>query len=429
MGEKWKFKLFEYVPKKYHHQFEEARRKTNISRMQALSIYIIGIQVILNIVNALKPSDNKSSNINSYIMLSMVMLAIGILYCILLTLVKKEKINGRWIKWFLSESLLYIYVVIQMIFCTLNIISTGGVNSYIIAILIVGLFPVIPPVQSIVTIVLTLGYLFIASFATKGVSTTWDSILLTDTWANLIIITGITICISVFIYNMYVSNFNKSLHLEKSNNDLIEANCTLEQMNETLEVIANTDQMTGVMNRRAFDQNFDEVWKASCNRKSKIAVTLVDLDFFKQYNDTFGHLAGDVCLQKVAASLRRTFRRSGDLVCRFGGEEFLIVFNADKSNAYDLVELARKNVEALCIEHATNAVSKYVTISAGICVTVPSVGILTDRVLKIADEALYESKKTGRNRTKITEYCVDEPKIEAQNSSNSLTYNCGRGAE
>ncbi|QQO09951.1 response regulator [Breznakiella homolactica] len=237
-------RLFAAVPRIYRSRFEEQRLSTNVDRMFALSVYIIAVQIALNLINILKPGDSKSGDIMIYVLLSLSSLTLGIVYWVLLFLVKKDKITGRGIRLFLTQSLLYIYIGIQLVFCTLNIISTGGVNSYIIAILIVGLFPIVRPLRSILTIGLSFAYLLAAMYYTRNISGTWDSILLTDTWANLIIITGLIICISVFIYNMYVSNFLQSMELQKSNEGLEatvrERTAELEEQTEAARVASRT---------------------------------------------------------------------------------------------------------------------------------------------------------------------------------------------
>ena len=403
-------RLFFGIPPEYKAQFKAQRLASNVGRMYYFALYIIAVQIILNVINMLKPSDSKSSDINIYVGLSMLLLSIGIVYFILFSRTRKGKIKNSRVKSFLVESLLYLYLTVQLVFCTLNIIATGGINSYIIAILILGMVPIIPPPQSIISVLASFAYLLLAMYFTRNISDAWDSILITDTWANLIIITGITIFMSIFLYDMYVSNFLKSIRLEKSNEDILRANADLAGANHKLELAAHTDQMTGVLNRRAFSHDFGEKMHLSSENDYKIAVALIDIDFFKAYNDKFGHLEGDTCLRSVAESLRQSFRRKQDMVYRFGGEEFLIVFDARENDAYELVERARKNVEALGIPHANTSISPYVTISAGVCVTPPSKSIFTDSAIKIADDALYESKRQGRNQTILREY-FDETSI------------------
>ena len=219
-GTPQKAKQFSKVPKEYRERFEQVRLETNIVRMHSFTIYIIGVQIILNIINILRPADAKSSDIAIYVALSMGTLGIGIIYFILLLMARKGRIKSRRTKVFLVESLIYLYTIIQMIFCSLNIISTGGVNSYIIAILIIGMFPIIKPIQSLTTIILTFCYMMIFMYVNRSNSGTWDSIMISDTWTNLIIITGLILCISVFIYDMYVKNFLSSMELKLTNEGL-----------------------------------------------------------------------------------------------------------------------------------------------------------------------------------------------------------------
>lgn len=390
-------RVFASVPPENRRDFEQHRLNTNVDRMYILAIYIIAVQLILNVINIIKPADSKGSDIMVYVTLSMATLALGVVFWILLGQVRRGRIKSNIVKRILVNGLLYSYLIIQLIFCTLNIISTGGINSYIIAILIVGMFPILRPVSSILTILASFAYTLLAMYLTRDISDTWSSILITDIWTNLIIITGLVVCISVFIYDIYVSNYMHSVRLEQSNAELVRAN-------NRLALMANTDEMTGVSNRHALSQDFGQVWQASALKNTKLAVAIVDIDFFKSYNDKYGHLEGDKCLQKVARSLRKSFRRRSDIVYRYGGEEFLIVYDASSDDAFDLIEAARKNVEQLKIPHGDTSISPYVTISAGVCVVAPSVHVTTDEALKIADDALYESKNNGRNRTTLREF-------------------------
>ncbi|MDR3120479.1 MAG: GGDEF domain-containing protein [Clostridiales bacterium] len=386
-------RFFGGVPEAYRAQFEAHRLRTNVSRMYFFSIYVVGLQIALNLINIVKPDGGQDFEsvggaqipILYYVALSAATFLLGIIYWALFLAVKKGKISSRDVQAFLVESFIYLYIAIQLAFCTMNIVSAGGVNSYIIAILILGLVPVVRPAQSLVSILASFAYVGIAMYLLRDVSQAWNLILVTDQWTNLIIITGLTICISKFIYDMYRSNFLQSVSLERTNQEL--------------EQIATTDQMTGVANRYALSRSFNDIWLSSAARNARLAVAIVDIDFFKAYNDKFGHLEGDKCLQRVAQSLQASFRRGNDIVSRYGGEEFLIVFEAGGANAFELVENARKAVEAMGIAHARKDVSDYVTISAGLCLVSPSPELTTNAALKIADDALYESKQTGRNKT------------------------------
>jgi signal transduction histidine kinase len=218
-GSKKHFALFTKIPGEYRSLFRELRLESNVRRMFVFS-YIILLQTSLNILNVLKIPNRQQSNIMIYVTLSVFTLFLGIIYWLVFFMAKRGKIKSPMIKSFLVESLLYLYTLIQLGFCTLNIIESGGVNSYIIAILIIGLIPVMPPLQSVITIGAAFLYTVIVMFFSRSFSDAWTSILLTDIGTTLIIVSGLTICISFFIYEMYVSNFLQKMSLLKSNDDL-----------------------------------------------------------------------------------------------------------------------------------------------------------------------------------------------------------------
>ncbi|MDR0887052.1 MAG: hypothetical protein LBN22_12020, partial [Clostridiales Family XIII bacterium] len=221
-------KMFSGVAPQYKERFEEERLATNIVRMHGFAIYIIALQVFLQVMNILfpqLPGEGLDIPITNYIILSLLTLVVGIVYVILLTFAKRNKIKSRKVKAFLVQSLLYIYFFIQLTFCTLNILSIQGVNSNIIMILMIGLIPILPERQSTISILSSFVYVLLLMYFTRGIVnseglSSWDNFVYTDMRANLIIITGITIFISVFIYNMYVSNFTKSVALEEANEGL-----------------------------------------------------------------------------------------------------------------------------------------------------------------------------------------------------------------
>jgi diguanylate cyclase (GGDEF)-like protein len=391
-------RLFQRLPPELRAQFEERRIDTNVNRMYFFSIYVVVLQIVLNVLNILKPSGGRNYEasggrtveIMHYVALSLVTLLIGLLFFFLLSRVRKKRISGRSVKAFLVNAFLYIYCVIQLTFCTFNILSAGGVNSYIIAVLILSMIPVIPPLQSLISIGLSFSYVCVAMYLARDISQMWNSIMLTDVWTNLIVITGLSACGSVFLYGMYVSNFLQSVRLENSNKELM--------------VMANTDQMTGVANRRAFARSFDDLWQRSVKDGRRLAVALADIDFFKNYNDAFGHPEGDKCLMRVANCLQQSFRRASDIVSRYGGEEFLVVFEAENEGDCLLADKARERLQAMKIPSARTDVSPYVSISIGVCLVRPTANTPTSEVLRTADEALYESKHSGRNRTTVREY-------------------------
>lgn len=171
------------------------------------------------------------------------------------------------------------------------------------------------------------------------------------------------------------------------------------KINQRLETLVNMDSLTQLANRYYLDEFLAREWKRMHREKSYIAIILCDIDYFKLYNDNLGHQAGDICLQKVAEGISGAIRRPADLVARYGGEEFVVVLpNTDPAGAIQVAENIRQVVQDLCLEHPKSSVSNVVTLSLGVSSIVPGNHNSTSKLLKIADLALYEAKRKGRNQ-------------------------------
>lgn len=167
-----------------------------------------------------------------------------------------------------------------------------------------------------------------------------------------------------------------------------------------LEHLSTTDGLTGIANRRCFDETLQREWRRAMRRATELAVVICDVDHFKDYNDSHGHLAGDDCLKRVAAALRDGVRRPADLVARFGGEEFAVLLpDTTLVGAAQVAERLRCAVMDCAIPHGRSSVSSVVTISLGVASITPApeaarVEVLTGE----ADRCLYLAKRGGRNR-------------------------------
>lgn len=178
-----------------------------------------------------------------------------------------------------------------------------------------------------------------------------------------------------------------------------ETEIKLRQFNQRLEDLSFKDALTEIANRRSFDNALHREWKHAQRNQSSIALIMIDVDLFKQYNDCFGHQQGDVCLQLIARSIASTVKRSHDLVARYGGEEFVILLPETPFNeATQLAEQCRKNIENLEINFGSSGTKNTVTISLGVCAIIPKAGDEVDGLLRTADRALYQAKEMGRNR-------------------------------
>lgn len=173
----------------------------------------------------------------------------------------------------------------------------------------------------------------------------------------------------------------------------------LAESNLQLQRLASMDGLTGIPNRRYFDERLEEEWLRSAREQEWLTLIMLDIDHFKLYNDLHGHLDGDECLKAVAAAISGCLVRPMDVAARFGGEEFVLILpGTDPSGAEFVAEKVRKAVESLRIPHEHSTTSKFITVSLGVATTVPARNAPANSLLAEADTALYAAKNSGRNR-------------------------------
>lgn len=181
--------------------------------------------------------------------------------------------------------------------------------------------------------------------------------------------------------------------------DTVRAEQQLKKAHDKLQLLAVMDGLTGIPNRRRFDEYLETEWRRGYREKTRLSVILSDIDFFKFYNDTYGHQAGDDCLQRVAQAIQKSVHRASDLAARYGGEEFaLILPSTDLEGACEVAESVRAAVEKLNIPHESSKVDDHVTLSLGVASVQPGDETTPEELVALADEALYEAKEDGRNR-------------------------------
>jgi len=179
----------------------------------------------------------------------------------------------------------------------------------------------------------------------------------------------------------------------------VKTHLTLKAQTDLLRSLVFIDGLTGVANRRHFDESFATEWRHCRRKTSSLALLMIDIDFFKLYNDHYGHPAGDACLQAVGATLKQGFGRSHDLVARYGGEEFVCLMpECDRAGALIKAEALRLAIAQLAIPHAASPVALVVTLSIGVAALVPGEQDQPRDLVNLADLALYKAKKEGRNR-------------------------------
>ncbi len=179
---------------------------------------------------------------------------------------------------------------------------------------------------------------------------------------------------------------------------LREMQLQLQKTNRELKRLSSLDGLTGIANRRFFDETLEKEWKRALREQTTLSLILIDIDYFKPYNDSYGHLMGDEALSLVAKTLDKHAMRPADFLARYGGEEFaLIAPLTDAKGARQLAQNLQNSINELGLEHKSSQVSNNVTISQGIATLVPDADRKLEDIIKFADEALYEAKAKGRN--------------------------------
>ena len=192
--------------------------------------------------------------------------------------------------------------------------------------------------------------------------------------------------------------------LAASEQKLLRSEGQLREANALLSELSIRDSLTGLYNRRRFDEVFDTEWRRSLRNLRPLALLMIDVDCFKALNDSYGHQRGDECLREIARVLEDQPRRGHDIVARFGGEEFAVLLpGSDVPGALRIAHNIRKIVEELRLEHRNSKTGEWVTVSVGVCSRTPRVGEVPGDMLYEADMALYLAKQLGRNRVELRE--------------------------
>lgn len=208
---------------------------------------------------------------------------------------------------------------------------------------------------------------------------------------------NIPVEITVNYLNFEQQEYNCAIARDIRERKLVEAK--LKEVNQQLRYLANVDGLTQIANRRSFDEYFEQEWLRMAQAKQPLSLIFCDVDYFKKYNDYYGHPAGDKCLKQVAKLLNQSVRRPGDLAARYGGEEFAVILpNTDLEGAICVVKNIQQNIQKLAIIHEASEVSQYITLSIGVCSTIPQLELSSMSLINQVDLALYQAKKEGRDR-------------------------------
>lgn len=199
-------------------------------------------------------------------------------------------------------------------------------------------------------------------------------------------------------------------------NQLETSNAQLEESNRELQRLSSLDGLTGIANRRQFDKTLEQEWQRALRNCAELSLIMIDIDYFKLYNDTYGHQAGDDCLKGVALALARIVHRPSDIVARYGGEEFAVILpETDMEGTLRVAEKMREAISRLNMRHEASKVSDKITLSIGIANLHPRGSDNPDLLLTAADDALYRAKHAGRNRIEVAGDASATPAVAGQN--------------
>jgi diguanylate cyclase (GGDEF)-like protein len=183
-----------------------------------------------------------------------------------------------------------------------------------------------------------------------------------------------------------------------------------------LQRLTTLDGLTGIANRRRFDEALQTEWRRNARAATALSLIMIDVDFFKPYNDLYGHLMGDECLRMVAGMMHRVLKRPGDLLARYGGEEFVAILpSTPLAGGMLIAQQMCDAVADLSIPHAGSSVSNVLTVSLGLACAVPAHGVAPEKLTALADAMLYSAKQKGRNQ--VQSACLDGTGLSSRSAT------------
>ena len=220
-----------------------------------------------------------------------------------------------------------------------------------------------------------------------------------STGALLVALRGLYYVLSEQNRDLALANQRLEGRVAERTRELARANQTLTEFNLRLEALSNTDGLLGIANRRYFDDRLAAEWSRAIREQQAVSLLMIDVDHFKHYNDTYGHQAGDLCLQSIARAALSVVKRPTDMLARYGGEELVALLpNTDLNGATGIAQDIRKAISDRHIPHADSPVTGEVTVSIGVATMTPDQATGCATLIAAADKAMYAAKESGRNR-------------------------------
>lgn len=368
-------------------EFDTGINRINIARAKITSITFIVLEIMLLVVSYIIKENGFLKKTDSYYKTMYVFLLVAMIAYLLIfvRLGKNIPEHARNIR---VAGISFISVI--LLWCAgislLDQLSSGQVIVYTVAIICISVTPYFDP-STLLFVYLPIHILFLVLMPHFQKS----SEILFGNYINSTTFLIMSWAISYMRYKKQVEDFNNKKIIQKQSDEL-------KRMNKKLEELSQTDSLTGVFNRFMFDKTVKAEWNRCKRQFIPLSLIMIDIDFFKAFNDNYGHQLGDDCIRQVAGVLLAHTKRSSDIVSRYGGEEFAIILPyMEKENALTLAEQIREMVEELAIPHEDSSISEYVTISLGVNTVIPSNGSSIEEFIRTTDKALYKAKKRRNN--------------------------------
>jgi len=363
------------VPPELKVQFNQMQLKNNLFRLKLLGV----ITVLFNAINwpfYILHADGISTLLfNKLFLKDLCQLFITLLFVLLTSCFsKKDKHSMLWL-------MCYLFILLHYFLLAYNILIDENFLFLQFFFTITFLYTFVPDFKPKIFISL----LILWYFSMIGLLAYKNQLFLFGNPQVFAVNIFIIALLRIFYYNSKVVTFIDTFKIQT--------------LNENLKALSMTDELTKLNNRRSFLDYFDMIWKQSRRLQLPVNILMLDVDYFKKYNDSMGHLQGDRALIAIAQCMKNQIKRDTDFVARFGGEEFVCILPyIEKKDAAKFAKELVQSVENMKIYHPMSEISKYVTISVGLASVVPDENNSQTQLLDEADKALYEAKHSGRNK-------------------------------
>jgi|LFRM01.1.fsa_nt_gb diguanylate cyclase (GGDEF)-like protein len=379
-----------YVPERNKRDLCLAINKINIIRVKIIALTFIIMESIMIIIFYIKHKGDLFRQPDIYYGGMYVLLFTAMIVYLLVSIKLGKNVSGngtiiRAVGISFACLVLYWSAGISL----LDQLSYGQIIVYVVALMSVAVIPLFPPL-TLLLMFSSAQVLFVAFMPYFQQS----SEMLYGNYVNSTSFLIISWVISRIRYTNYVEDFEYKKIIKEKSDELERVNRELAEANRKLEKLSQTDSLTGIFNRSVLDRTIKAEWDRCKRHGIPLSMIMVDIDFFKEYNDNYGHLAGDNCIRRVARLLKTCLKRSSDIVARYGGDEFAVILpHMNKDNVVKFAEQLRKRVEELAIPHAYSPVSPYLTVSVGVQTIIPSDELSIMDFFRTVDQALYKAKK------------------------------------